>query len=156
MRAIICENLGDARTPLGKGVLKLAEVPKPELAPGTVRIQVASSSLNFPDALQIKGEYQDKPKLPFIPGSEVSGVVVEVADGVKNLQVGDKVCAVRQGGAFAEQVVAPAASVWRVPGQCAACGVVLRLGRGQAGAFWKTCGVSRARFWVGFDLQRHI
>ncbi|GIL79795.1 hypothetical protein Vretimale_12388 [Volvox reticuliferus] len=115
MKAIICESLGDARTPLGEGVLKLAEVPKPGLGPGTVRIQVASSSLNFPDALQIKGEYQDRPKLPFIPGSEVSGVVAEVADGVKNLQVGDKVCAVQQGGAFAEQVVAPAAAVWRVP-----------------------------------------
>ncbi|KXZ55570.1 hypothetical protein GPECTOR_2g1119 [Gonium pectorale] len=63
----------------------------------------------------VQGEYQDKPKLPFIPGSEVSGVIVEVADGVKDLRVGDKVCAVKQGGAFAEQVVAPAAAVWRVP-----------------------------------------
>ncbi|EFJ49520.1 hypothetical protein VOLCADRAFT_59353 [Volvox carteri f. nagariensis] len=88
---------------------------EPKLVPGTVRIQVVSASLNFPDALQIKGEYQDKPKLPFVPGSEVSGVVVEVAAGVKNVRVGDKVCAVRQGGAFAEQVVAPAASVWLVP-----------------------------------------
>ncbi|GLC40695.1 hypothetical protein PLESTB_000031800 [Pleodorina starrii] len=115
MRAIVCENLGDARTPLGTGVLRLANAPEPKLAPGTVRIRVASASLNFPDALQIKGEYQDKPKLPFVPGSEVAGVIVEVAPGIKHLNVGDKVCAVKQGGAFAEQVVAPAAAVWRVP-----------------------------------------
>ncbi len=38
-----------------------------------------------------QGEYQDKPKLPFIPGSEVSGVVIEVGAGVKSLRVGDKV-----------------------------------------------------------------
>ena len=54
MRAIVCENLGDARTPLGSGVLRLAELPEPKIAPGTVRIQVVSASLNFPDALQIK------------------------------------------------------------------------------------------------------
>ncbi|GFR48767.1 hypothetical protein Agub_g10588 [Astrephomene gubernaculifera] len=115
MKAIVCEGLGDACAPLGTGVLRLAELPAPKLAPGSARIQVVSASLNFPDALQIKGEYQDKPKLPFIPGSEVSGVVLEVADGVKHIRVGDKVCAVRQGGAFAEQVVAPAAAVWKLP-----------------------------------------
>ncbi|KAG2434122.1 hypothetical protein HXX76_007849 [Chlamydomonas incerta] len=115
MRAIVCEGLGDARSPLGTGCLALKEGPEPNLPDGHVRVQVAAASLNFPDALQIKGEYQDKPKLPFVPGSEVSGVVTEVASGVKSLRVGDKVCAVRQTGAFAEQAVVPAPAAWKVP-----------------------------------------
>eukprot|EP00198_Chlamydomonas_reinhardtii_P006595 XP_001695931.1 predicted protein [Chlamydomonas reinhardtii] len=115
MKAIVCEGLGDARSPLGTGCLALKELPEPKLPDGHVRVQVAAASLNFPDALQIKGGYQDKPKLPFIPGSEVSGVVTEVASGVKSLRVGDKVCAVRQTGAFAEQAVVPAPAAWRVP-----------------------------------------
>ena len=45
----------------------------------------------YPPTNPSKGEYQDKPKLPFVPGSEVSGVVVEVAPGIKHLGVGDKV-----------------------------------------------------------------
>ncbi|PNH07115.1 Quinone oxidoreductase-like protein 2 [Tetrabaena socialis] len=117
MRAIVCEGLGDARTKLGDGVLRLAnDHPTPKLSPGTTRILVAAASINFPDALQIKGEYQDKPPLPFIPGSEVSGVVAEVAAGVTAFRVGDKVCAVKQGGSFAEQVVVPAGAVWKIPG----------------------------------------
>ncbi|KAG2491901.1 hypothetical protein HYH03_009853 [Edaphochlamys debaryana] len=116
MRAIVCESLGDARQPLGTGVLKLdSNFPEPKLGKGMVRISVAAASLNFPDALQIKGEYQDKPPLPFVPGSEVSGVVAAVGEGVTSLAPGDKVCAVKQGGAFAESVVAPAGAVWRVP-----------------------------------------
>jgi hypothetical protein len=55
MRAILCEALGDARTPLGDGVLRLSsDVPWPALPPGHCRIQVEAASINFPDALQIK------------------------------------------------------------------------------------------------------
>ena len=57
MRAVVCEGLGDSRTPLGQGVLRLATdypEPEPKLPKGHVRIQVAAASINFPDALQIK------------------------------------------------------------------------------------------------------
>lgn len=116
MRAVLCENLGDPSEPFGSGVLKyVVDWPKPAILKGHVRIKVSASSINFPDALQIKGEYQVKPNLPFVPGSEVSGFVLEVGEGVKGLAVGDRVCAVRSGGAYAEEVVVPSVSVWKLP-----------------------------------------
>jgi sacsin len=55
MRAVICERLGDPRTALGDGVLKLENAfPKPQLKPGHLRIKVIAASLNFPDALLVK------------------------------------------------------------------------------------------------------
>jgi NADPH2:quinone reductase len=87
MRAIVCDQLGEATE-----VLRLDEhFPAPQLLKGHVRIRVVAASINFPDYLQIKGEYQVKPELPFVPGSEVSGVVVELGPGVTKLSVGDKV-----------------------------------------------------------------
>jgi hypothetical protein len=56
-----------------------------------VRIKVIAAALNFSDALQLQGLYQEKPKLPFIPGSEVSGKVVEAGNDVRTLTVGDLV-----------------------------------------------------------------
>lgn len=56
-----------------------------------VRIKVIAAALNFSDALQLQGLYQEKPKLPFIPGSEVSGKVVEAGNDVRTLKVGDTV-----------------------------------------------------------------
>eukprot|EP00798_Chlamydomonas_sp_ICE-L_P010462 gene10462-8420_t len=116
MRAIQCEALGDATLPVGGGVLRLdTNLPSPDMHDNCVRIKVSSASVNFPDALMIKGTYQTKPTLPFIPGAEVAGVVVEVGPGVKQLKLGDKVCAVCQTGAFAEEVVVPEFAAWIVP-----------------------------------------
>lgn len=56
-----------------------------------VRIKVVAAAINFADALQLQGLYQEKPKLPFIPGSEVSGKVVEIGSDVRTLTVGDTV-----------------------------------------------------------------
>ena len=52
---------------------------------------MTAAALNFADALQVQGQYQEKPKLPFIPGSEVSGKVIEVGRDVRTLKVGDLV-----------------------------------------------------------------
>ncbi|WIA34847.1 hypothetical protein OEZ86_013145 [Tetradesmus obliquus] len=116
MRAIVCEQVGDPTLPLGSGVLRLKQdQPAPQIQPGCIRVRVTAASLNFPDALQVKGQYQVKPKLPFIPGSEVSGIVCQLGAGVKGFKPGDLVCAVTQGGAFAEEVVVPAAAAWHIP-----------------------------------------
>lgn len=56
-----------------------------------VRIKVAASSLNFADVLQVQGLYQEKPKLPFVPGGEVSGEVIEIGRKVKSIGKGDLV-----------------------------------------------------------------
>ena len=67
MRAIVCRELS------GVGGLELAEIPPPEPGPGEVRLRVRACGLNFADTLMIKGQYQDKPALPFVPGMEVAG-----------------------------------------------------------------------------------
>ena len=80
-----------------------------------VRISVRAAGCNFSDILMLKGEYQVKPPFPFVPGGEVAGVVVEVGSEVHGISVGDRVlsrCAI---GGFAEEVVGPAVSTYRIP-----------------------------------------
>ncbi|MGE5441713.1 MAG: alcohol dehydrogenase catalytic domain-containing protein, partial [Bacteroidota bacterium] len=101
MRAVVCREWCD---PSG---LRVEDVPAPPLAPGGVRIAVRAAGLNFADTLIIAGTYQVKPPLPFSPGFEVAGRVLECAAGVTRCKPGDRVTAVIEYGAFAEQVVAP-------------------------------------------------
>lgn len=89
----------------------LVEVPEPAAAPGKVRIRVKAAALNFPDLLMTKGEYQLKPPLPFSPGMEVSG---EVIDG-EGFAPGEAVVAGTRLGGFANMVAVDAASVRRKP-----------------------------------------
>jgi NADPH2:quinone reductase len=108
MRAVLCRELG------GPEKLTLDDVPSPQLRPGAVRIAVHAGGVNFADLLLIAGQYQSKPTLPFIPGSECAGVVAEVGEGVTQLKTGDRVMAFLQ-GAFAEEAVADADRVFRIP-----------------------------------------
>ncbi|EFN51151.1 hypothetical protein CHLNCDRAFT_59824 [Chlorella variabilis] len=120
-KALLCERLGDPQEQLGRphSALRVARLPAPPLThPNSVRIRVAAAALNFADALQLQGQYQEKPKLPFVPGSECSGTVVEVGRDVRTLKVGDKVCAVTQGGAFGEEAVARENLVVKLPPNC--------------------------------------
>ena len=110
MRALLCRSLG------GIGNLEVAEVASPSLGPGQVRIGVRASGINFPDILMVEGKYQVKPELPFIPGLEVAGVVLECAAGVEHVRPGDRVLAfARRGGGHAEEVVVPGAIVTPIP-----------------------------------------
>lgn len=109
MRAILCRALGD------ESGLAIAEVPSPPLGAGTVRIEVHAAGVNFADGLLIAGTYQEKQTPPFIPGFEVSGRVIEIAPDVTGLAPGDRVLAVLDAGGFAEEVVARAGDVHRLP-----------------------------------------
>jgi NADPH2:quinone reductase len=110
MRALLCGSLG------GIGSLEVAEVASPPLGPGQVRIGVRASGVNFPDILMVEGKYQVKPDLPFIPGLEAAGVVLECAAGVEHVRPGNRVLAfARRGGAHAEEVVVPGAIVTPIP-----------------------------------------
>jgi NADPH2:quinone reductase len=91
------------------------DVPAPSLADGRVRVRVRAASVNFPDVLLAANEYQISVEPPFVPGSEFAGVVAEVADGVTEYEVGTRVFGACLNGAFAEEVVVPAASLRRVP-----------------------------------------
>lgn len=96
-------------------VLRFEEVEVPEPGPAEVRIRVHAASLNFPDVLMCRGEYQLKPPLPFTPGAEVAGVVDALGPDVDGLRVGDRVLAVPILGAFTEYTTARAAGgVFRI------------------------------------------
>jgi NADPH2:quinone reductase len=71
--------------------------------------------VNFPDVLLIANEYQISVPPPFVPGSEFAGVVTEIGNGTDGFTVGDRVTGTRLYGAFAEEVVAPAAGLSRIP-----------------------------------------
>lgn len=69
-------------------------------------MRVKATSLNYANYLQILGKYQEKFPLPFIPGSDYSGVVEAVSPGVSAFVVGDKVCSIASVGSFARFIVA--------------------------------------------------
>lgn len=82
---------------------------------GEVLIEVHAAAVNFPDLLLIAGKYQKLPALPFTPGTDAAGVIRAVGSGVRHLQVGERVLAHLDHGAYASQVVAPATWVHRMP-----------------------------------------
>lgn len=99
--------------------LKLVDVPEPEashmMTPGRgVVVEVKAAGVSFPEVLQSRGEYQVKPPLPFIPGSEVGGVVRSAPDGA-SVKAGDRVAAFCMLGGFAEVAVAPEVTCFVLP-----------------------------------------
>lgn len=99
----------------GADALRWQELPTPEAGPGEVRIAIHAASLNFPDLLTVQGKYQVKPPLPFVPGSEFSGVIEAVGEGVARLRPGMAVAAIGSHGGFATHAVVPAAQVVPLP-----------------------------------------
>ena len=75
-----------SRQPGGPDTLALEELPDPRPGPGQVLIAVKACGVNYPDLLIIEDRYQFKPERPFAPGSEVSGIVEEVGEGVADLE----------------------------------------------------------------------
>ncbi len=96
MQALRVENL----SPDLSGVI-LADIPVPSRAPGEVLVQVRAASLNFPDLLMTRGEYQFKPETPFTSGLEFAGEVLE-AEPDSGFVAGDRVIGGNKTGAFAE------------------------------------------------------
>jgi NADPH2:quinone reductase len=96
-------------------VVRIEEQPPPTIGPAQVRVRVSSAAVNFPDVLLIAGKYQISVPTPFVPGSEFAGVVIETGAGSDEFAVGDRVTGTAMFGAFAEEVVAPVASLARIP-----------------------------------------
>ncbi|GAB3504415.1 NADPH:quinone oxidoreductase family protein [Spirosoma knui] len=111
MKAILCRAYGLPDT------LTFEEIPSPTAGPGQVLIAVKACSLNFPDTLTIRNLYQFKPALPFSPGSESSGVVKAVGEGVTHVKPGDRVFAFGSHGGLAEELVTDAQVVVPIPDQ---------------------------------------
>jgi NADPH2:quinone reductase len=101
-KAVVCRELGPPES------LRLETFVSAPLAPGQVRVAIYAAGINFPDILMAAGEYQLKPPLPFTPGVEAAGEVIEVADDVAGVAVGDRVIVkLRHGGYADEAVVTP-------------------------------------------------
>jgi len=109
MRAIVVDRWLEPRD------LKAQEIPEPPLRPGTVRVEVKAAGCNFFDLLIVQGKYQVKPPFPFVPGSEVAGIVREVGEGVEGFAQGEHVFGAVPLGAFAEQAVVPALMLRAMP-----------------------------------------
>src|SRR5215470_6380059 len=109
MRAVRCLAYGEPEA------LVVADVPPPVPGTGEVLVDVAAASVNYPDVLLVRNEYQASIAPPFTPGSDFAGVVRAVGDGVTDFAPGDRVCGTVFVGAFAEQVAASTAMLMRVP-----------------------------------------
>ena len=125
MRAVVLQSYGP---PPQVGV---EDIPAPALKPGHVRVRVHAVGFGFPDALMVAGKYQVKPPTPFTPGSEVAGVVTEVASDVTHVRLGARVLAMAGQGGLAEQCVVSATHLIPLPdsmSMAAAAGFLVNYG----------------------------
>ena len=109
MKAVQCTSYGTPEN------LELNEINDPVPGEGQVLIDIYATGLNFPDTLQIAGKYQFQPPFPFIPSSEVGGVITGLGEGVTDFAVGDRVMAMIGNGGMAEKVACPAAGCTKIP-----------------------------------------
>ncbi|MEO8298625.1 MAG: NADPH:quinone oxidoreductase family protein [Burkholderiales bacterium] len=95
----------------------LEDTPAPAPRAGEVQVRVHAAGVSFVDLLVARGGYQVRPPVPFVPGSEFSGVVHALGEGTDGtLKVGDRVCGTRQ-GAWAEYISLPQAMVLPLPAE---------------------------------------
>src|SRR5438093_7689978 len=106
MKAVFCEKLGSPEA------LVLREVVSPVPGPGEVKVALRARGVSFVDVLMVAGQYQVKRELPFIPGGEAAGVILETGPAVERVKPGDRVLVP---GGFAEETVVAAQRVTPLP-----------------------------------------
>ncbi|MBP8307420.1 MAG: NADPH:quinone oxidoreductase family protein [Burkholderiaceae bacterium] len=109
MRAVVC------RSHASDAGVALETVAAPAMIDGGVRIATRAIGVSFANQLVLAGKHQNTPPLPFVPGTEVAGVVLECGPGVTHVRPGDRVAAGTRSGGFAEEVVVPMATAYRLP-----------------------------------------
>jgi putative PIG3 family NAD(P)H quinone oxidoreductase len=109
MQAVTFDQPGD------EDVLRLAKVPAQDLGEGEVRIAVAGAGVNRADLLQRQGLYPPPPGASEIIGLECAGTITEIAAGIDDLAIGDRVMALLAGGGYATGAVVPSVCVMRTP-----------------------------------------
>lgn len=95
--------------------LELVEMPMPETRVDEVGIQIEAAGVSFATSLVVQGKYQRRPPLPFVPGTEVAGVITEVGRDAKRFSAGDRVCAVLDWGGLAGATSASEVNVFALP-----------------------------------------
>src|SRR5271166_4300173 len=109
MRAVLVEQFSPVQA------LQIQDIPSPNLRRGEVHVRVKAAGIGFVDALKIKGLYQTKDPLPFVPGMEFSGIVEGVGEGVSQVTVGDRVFGLGRRGALAEEIVVAEGDLSLIP-----------------------------------------
>ena len=109
MRAVVCRELGPPEW------MRLETFPAKPLGAGQVRVAIRAAGINFPDILMVAGQYQLKPDLPFTPGVEAAGDVVEVDGEVKDVSIGDRVIVRMRHGAYTDEAVVMPSQLMRLP-----------------------------------------
>lgn len=102
-------------TPGGPDVLKPVDLPTPKAGAGQILVQVAAAGVNRPDVQQRIGAYPPPPGHSTLPGLEVAGVVVDAGPGVIRWRPGDRVCALVNGGGYAQYAIAEETAALPVP-----------------------------------------
>jgi NADPH:quinone reductase len=108
-RKVVCRKLGPP------GQLLLETFASTPLAKGQVRVAIRAAGINFPDILMAAGEYQLKPELPFTPGVEAAGDVVEIDGGSEGIAIGDKVIVRMRYGAYTDEAVVAPSQLTKLP-----------------------------------------
>lgn len=138
MRALVCESWRSFDE------LEIKDIPPPPMRPGAVRIKVEAVGVSFAVQLVVAGKYQRKPPLPFVPGTEVAGTVLEGP-----LPKGTRVFAVLDWGGFAQEAVADAIHVTPIPdGLPLAASVAFPISYPTAGSALMWRGRVKAGDWV--------
>jgi len=109
MKAIKVEEFGEPE------VLRHVDVECPEPGEGEALIEVRSAGVNYADTMRRRDQYVEAQDLPFIPGSEVAGIVAEVGEGVDDVSAGDRVVTLLGTGGYAQYAVAPAGNLIPLP-----------------------------------------
>ncbi len=109
MRAVLCREWGPPES------LVIEERPSPEPGKDEVVISVKAANVSFANVLAIAGKHQKQQERPFSPGGEVAGVIKAVGEGVSAFKPGDAVVGLGKQGGCAEEVIAPVASLRRIP-----------------------------------------
>ena len=163
MKALVVRELSDDLSGLALG-----DVAKPQRRPGQLLVRVRAAALNYPDLLMTRGAYQLKPDLPFAPGMEMAGEVVE-ADAASGFALGDRVVTGTRLGSFAELVAVDAHAARHVPerldfAEAAAVGAaygtayvaLVRLGRMLAGEWVLVHGATGGVGLAAVDLANAL
>jgi NADPH2:quinone reductase len=111
-RAVMLTRKG---SPKALDVLKVVDVPVEEPRPGQLRVHVRAAGVGSTDLMMLGGGYLFAPKIPFVPGYEVAGVVDAIGPGVSDFRVGDRVAALTVHGGFGELIVRDAAEFIPIP-----------------------------------------
>jgi NADPH2:quinone reductase len=109
MKAVRVEEFGEPE------VLRYEDAERPEPSMGEVLVEVKSVGVNFADTMRRRNQYVIRQEVPFVPGSEVAGIVTELGEGVEGVEVGDRVVSLVGEGAYAEYALASSQALIPIP-----------------------------------------